>query len=65
MVEGSTVKVVSRCPKCGTVEEFQIPHAGLEARAKGTNLREAFPELPEHRIQQLATNLCEKCQGKV
>ena len=47
-------KVVSKCASCGKIDEFEIPNSGLQARSKGVELHKAFPDLPEHRIQQLA-----------
>ena len=61
--EIKTTKVISKCPQCGKLDEFQIPDSGLQARSKGVELHKAFPDLPEHRIQQLATHLCQACQG--
>jgi phage FluMu protein Com len=62
--EEKMVKVISKCPRCGKTDEFQIPDSGLQQRSKGVELHKAFPDLPEHRIQQLATHLCEACQLK-
>ena len=69
--EPKMTKVVSKCPQCGKLDEFQIPDSGLrtpdsglQARSKGVELHKAFPDLPEHRIQQLATHFCEACQPK-
>ena len=61
--EQRMVRVISKCQRCGKRDEFQVPEAGLQARAKGVHLREAFPDLPEERIQQLAKHVCPKCQG--
>jgi hypothetical protein len=62
VAEEKMVKVISKCPQCGKTDEFQIPDSGLQQRSKGVSLRKAFPELPEHRIQQLAAHLCKDCQ---
>ena len=62
--EVKVTKVVSKCPSCGKLDSFEIPDSGLQARSKGVELHKAVPDLPEHRIQQLATHLCEACQAK-
>lgn len=62
--EPKMTKVVSKCPQCGKLDEFEIPNSGLQQRSKGVELHRAFPDLPEHRIQQLATHLCGACQPK-
>lgn len=62
MADEKMKKVVSKCQNCGAVEEFEVPDSGLRARSKGTSLITAFPDLPEHRLLQLAYHLCKKCQ---
>ena len=58
------VPVKAKCPKCGRIDEFEISAAGLEKRSKGAKLAEAFPDLPEERLQQLAFHVCPECQMK-
>ena len=56
------LRTVSKCKVCGKVDKFEIPVSGLEARAKGIEVHEAFPDLPETRIRQLTEHLCPGCQ---
>lgn len=58
------IRVVAKCPDCKVVDEFEIPEAGLMLRSSGKTLAEAFPDLPEERRAQLATNKCPGCQKK-
>ena len=58
------VPVVSKCPSCSNIDRFEVPASGLRARRKGVLLKDAFPDLPESRLEQLANHTCPKCQGK-
>ncbi len=60
--EVKMTKVVSKCAKCGEMDEFFVPRSGLDKLSKGIKLRDAFPSLDESRIQQLATHFCPGCQ---
>ncbi len=57
-------KVVSKCRLCGKVDEFEVPDSGLQARAKGKPLVDAFPDLHDARIRQLSDHVCPACQAK-
>ena len=58
------IKVRSKCPGCRKIDEWELPKEQLDRHlGGGLKLREAFPDLPEHRIQQLATHYCQVCQG--
>ena len=59
----SSVRVVSKCPVCKKIDEFEISAAGLRARTKGAKLHEAHPELSKERLEQLARHVCPACQS--
>jgi len=59
------VKVVSKCQKCGKVDEFLVPASGIRLRSKGVLIKDAFPDLPAHRLVQLAEHVCPTCQGVI
>ena len=53
------------CKGCGTYETFLVPFSGMQARARGADVRLAFPDLTESQYGTLLTQLCESCQKQL
>ena len=51
-----------KCPRCGTIEEFQVSRRALDARSRGALRDEAHAELTQERREQLTDHICTMCR---
>lgn len=56
--------VSAKCPRCSSIDYFEVPQEGMVKRVAGSSIKQAFPDLPEERQKQLVDGICPECRKK-